>query len=764
LQNRRGNGAPRRPVADRGENGTIAGVHRPRCAGLLTGLLALASLVGAAALAHAREVTLPLTLDAELLRQALRAQIFTDPGETARVWDDGSGCNELVLSKPGLETQDDVVRIESHGAAKAGVTFLEFCMFPLAWDGIIEVLVEPIIEPPSQVVHFDVVDSKLLGPERDEEVVSGVVWDWVKQYVHPRLEELHVDLGAPLRDVADLLPEFLPREDAAHTRRLLESVRVASVRSTPEGLRIEVRFELEEPALGPPAPGATPEPEPPLTEAEILAFVRALHELDAFVTFVVKQTGAATSLLEIRAALLEVLLEERYALVQALASPQRSAADPVRTIFLATWERLVPILRRVAETLPAPEAVRYLSFVSAGDALRALDEVGPAAGLDVSADGLRRLARIVAPTAAGDPLDYGEGVDEELRELFGFGSPIAPPDENADVVDNDAEVVATPAPDAGAASADEPVIDAAPSPSEEATPPAPAPSRSPSPVEPAPSPNGATPSPTTTPSPAAATPRPAATPSPAPATPPPAATPSPAGATLSPSGAPSPIALGRHLAAWLDALASLATAEADAATAATVSDQVVQRLNRWAPKRADLDEYLPLVRDLLATVADERVAKDAFDARFDKLFRPLVPAVAWQESCWRQFIDRGGKLVALRSPLGSIGMMQVNQAVWRGFYDLNGLRRDIRYNARAGAEILSKYVKQYVAPDAKPSVDDVELASWAYAIYNGGPGQLRRFQKGKMGKRERAVDSSFREKFAEIRAGDALAVRQCYEN
>ena len=68
-------------------------------------------------------------------------------------------------------------------------------------------------------------------------------------------------------------------------------------------------------------------------------------------------------------------------------------------------------------------------------------------------------------------------------------------------------------------------------------------------------------------------------------------------------------------------------------------------------------------------------------------YRRLVPATAWQESCWRQFIRRGGKLVAIRSRVGSVGIMQVNERVWRGVYDRKGLVGDIAYNTRAGAEI-----------------------------------------------------------------------------
>jgi hypothetical protein len=48
-------------------------------------------------------------------------------------------------------------------------------------------------------------------------------------------------------------------------------------------------------------------------------------------------------------------------------------------------------------------ALRYATFLAAGDALAAFDAAGPALGIEISADGLRRLARVLAPDYAGDP-------------------------------------------------------------------------------------------------------------------------------------------------------------------------------------------------------------------------------------------------------------------------------------------------------------------------------------------------------------------------
>ena len=56
-----------------------------------------------------------------------------------------------------------------------------------------------------------------------------------------------------------------------------------------------------------------------------------------------------------------------------------------------------------------------------------IDAAAPAAALDFSADGLRRLARSLDPQFTGDPLEHSDVPDPRLQELFRFRDPDAPP-------------------------------------------------------------------------------------------------------------------------------------------------------------------------------------------------------------------------------------------------------------------------------------------------------------------------------------------------
>ncbi len=111
------------------------------------------------------------------------------------------------------------------------------------------------------------------------------------------------------------------------------------------------------------------------------------------------------------------------------------------------------------------------------------------------------------------------------------------------------------------------------------------------------------------------------------------------------------------------------------------------------------------------------------------MYRRMVLTTAWQESCFRQFVLGNDDITYLRSyNQTSVGIMQINERVWRGIYDLQKLRWDIAYNAMTGCEILELYFNRYAMPwmNRQPDRDwdDGFLAGMLYAMYSGGPGHL----------------------------------------
>jgi hypothetical protein len=244
--------------------------------------------------------------------------------------------------------------------------------------------------------------------------------------------------------------------------------------------------------------------------------------------------------------------------------------------------------------------------------------------------------------------------------------------------------------------------------------------------------------------------------------PPPVApeTPNPPARTVPESGAEQPLL--RSLAARL---AGFIAVPAFAAPAALPSPGPSSSpLDGMVPRRADLDGYLPQVAKLLRESAQQVFARSGLEPERRTLFRDLVLAAAWQESCWRQYVERRKRIEPLRSSIGALGLMQVSPRVWRGFYAVDGLAWSIGYNARAGSEILLHYLRDYAMARGEEALGGPDaLARSSYALYHGGPSHLRRYRQASRWRAALvAVDRAFHNKYRAVAAGDELAVRECF--
>ena len=285
----------------------------------------------------------------------------------------------------------------------------------------------------------------------------------------------------------------------------------------------------------------------------------------------VKHYAAATGLQEVRNALLEILIDSRYRMRDALASPPDRANDEVRSWFLDSWKRLSPIIRGIALEQEGQEHLLWLSVLSATDALNALDQLGPSIGLEISADGLKRLARMINEGHGETLMPTGDELDPELQQLF-----------QQQLFHQQ------------------------------------------------------------------------------------------------PQSEPAPSALHINFS-----LLPRAHAAAPA-----------NNLNRWVPDKNELGKYLPQVASLLDTSSGQLLDKYPLEQEYKRLYKKLVLTTAWQESCWRQYVVTNNKIVPLRSSTGDVGLMQINEKVWRGFYDIHKLRwahegrhLDLQIPARANRAI-----------------------------------------------------------------------------
>jgi hypothetical protein len=631
--------------AEEGDNSLSCVTTAARSAGLVGLLIAFA---GSSALA--REVRLPLTIEPTVIREALVRELFNDPQGRAVFWGQPGECSFFYLQDPKVEGDVGRLRVVAHGEARLGTDLGATCLSPIAWGGSLEVYERPRLD--GWRLRFDVVDSNLYNEQGEKTLLVGQLWDRIKDSVQPRFSAVTIDLGGPFRDLREFLSMIVAPSNADEARRAIDSLRPVSVNAVPKGIVMEAAFDVAE-APGRPAPSAT---EAPLNEAEIDAFTTRANQWDAFLTFVIKTLGTKTLSKPARQALLETLIDARYHIAEALAAPSRKE-DPVRQLFVKSWDRLRPVADDIARDLPGADAVAILTFVAAGDALTALDQAGPAFGIEISADGLRRMARMIAPSGTADPLEYNPDVDPALRRMFGFGPPSS--GANADV---------------------------------------------------------------------------------------PAAEPT----------------------SWWNAVPWLSFwtfFEGENAWAENPVDHSSDWKGWLVGEEQEVTAYLKRVEELLIRSASTIAAREKLSRADAELFGKLLPATAWQESCWRQFRTLNGAVTYMRSSQSSVGMLQVNERIWRGFYEVQKLRWKVAYNVEAGGEVLFHYLQaadEELSEGGKQVPPDV-TARAVYAAYNGGPGQMRRYldPKHRSQALTRVVDQLFGKKFAAMDGGAEAQVASC---
>jgi SPOR domain/Transglycosylase SLT domain len=573
-------------------------------------------------------VTVPIMLDYPLLRQVLVKQLFNTPDQSVELLNDPSGCSRIVLANPRLSGKPPNLEIVTDIKARFGVSILGGCTKLPQWQGSAGFIGKPVIQPGATSLRLKLIDSWLVASDGGK-ITSGRIWDLTKDRFHSLFYRYALDLSPSINALGMILPDVLPLRTTQQLETIVGSLRLRDIQVLPASIEVLLGFQVEELA-------EKPHSEAKLNARELRQLENRWQMMDALFTFAVKYYASATNLQELRNALLETLLDSRYRLRDALTKPANPSNDPVRHWFLDSWKRLSPVIRRIGFEQTGQDPLLWISLLTATDALYALDRLGPAIGLDISTDGLRRLARLVNENAGDNALRYDQAIDPELQRLFRLPSTLEPEQPSGFRFD------------------------------------------------------------------------------------------------LWPIGT-----------AW----------------AGTSSN----RLDRWAPNKDQLGEYLPLIASLLNETAEETLVKRKLKPPVATLFRKLVLTTAWQESCWRQYVVAKKNIEPLRSGSGDVGVMQINERVWRGFYDIQKLRWDIRYNSHAGAEVLLNYLVRYALKQGehKHSGGLDNLARASYSAYNGGPSQISRYRKPGVASTHKKVDAAFWKKFQQVKAGNELKVAQC---
>ena len=590
-------------------------------------------LLSSASTAAAEQVAVPLTVDLSHVHQLVERTLEMDADGRARyVRDD---CNALVLRDLRLTAEEAALQVELAVTADAGTTAFGRCIGPATWEGLMQVRMQPTVDVGGLGVSFKADSAELRRPDGSEGLLTRPARLLAEHLVLPRLDAVRIDLAEPLAAIDALIVDLVAGTDQVDP--LTERAHVSGLEVLAEAIALQVVFEVEA--------DAPTGPEPPLDPAELAQWQRLEDELDGLLTAVVTALARQADDDDLRLALLGALLDARLAIAVALVEPDPASPDPVRDLFLRTWEGLRPHVTALAESdALGIDGLRLAAFISGADAIAALDALGSDYGVEISRDGLRRLARLLlADEAPASLTPLPLAIDQDLRRLLGLPAPPRA----------DAESAATPAP-------------------------------------------------------------------------------------------------------WLSWLLPAAHAdEVDPAAA----------LRGVAPEAAALENYLALVGQVL----DQEIERDReiisrLPDDYRPMLDPLVRATAWKESCWRHYLTVDDPPEVIRSPIGSVGIMQINQRVWRGVYDVELLVEDVRYNTAAGIEILVHYLVDYAlrkGEHEQPGGTE-NLVRATYAAYNGGPGQLARYRQPDTPSRLKAIDAAFWKHYQQMQAERWPDVGSCY--
>lgn len=360
--------------------------------------------------ARAAQLEVPLGIESGVVAHAAAAHLGLDRSGRALLARDD--CNTVELRDLDISPASTGLVASLAVQAEAGMVPFGRCLGLGSWSGRLVVDLAPGLAADGRAIDFHPRRVELRRPDGSPGLLTAPARLLAEQLVLPRLEAVSIDLRDSLGGI-ELLIAGLRSPKAAGERP--PGVKLARLETTSRGLQAVLVLEVA------PVPVATPVPVPALGGEELAQWQRVEDELDGFLTAVIANLASRAEDADLRIELLGVLLDSRLAIARALSGRDgKGSPDPVRELFVEAWERLRPHAAQLARGMPAEEAALELAaFIAGADAIHALDTLGPEFGLEISRDGLRRLARILlaeeAP-AAFTPLSLK--VDHRLRGLF----------------------------------------------------------------------------------------------------------------------------------------------------------------------------------------------------------------------------------------------------------------------------------------------------------------------------------------------------------
>jgi hypothetical protein len=357
-------------------------------------LLLTTGLLLSAANGFAAETKLSVPMDYRLIRNVLVSQLYTGDGETARLWKDGKQCSFLDISNPRINGEAGQVKIDNNIHARIGMTLGGKCIPAIEWSGILETFQQPTLDTSGNVLSFPVIRATAFD-RNGQPLNIGQLQDLINKAVQPRLAELKIDLNEQRDDITKTLLPFIDADDTEQLHDTVNSLRFKRAAAGDKALMIDVGF------TGLNQKKADKRPVAAFNANELQQWQSVWKNWEQNLHNSLSRPPLDNQAEADKATLREVMQEAGTAFEQGLTASDVGGNDPVRAFFNDSWDKLAPLLRTASKQLPGAEGLRYLTLIAATDLMYELEAIGAPLGLEISANGLRKLARSYITHQAG---------------------------------------------------------------------------------------------------------------------------------------------------------------------------------------------------------------------------------------------------------------------------------------------------------------------------------------------------------------------------
>jgi len=341
----------------------------------------------------AREITVPVPMDYRLIQNILVNELFTGEGQTAQVWQDGKRCSYLDLSNPQISGLNGQVKIDNNVHAKFGAKMGGKCISLIKWNGILETLHKPTLDKTGTVLSFPVTRSNAFD-RNGQSLNIAQLQDLLQKVVAPRLADLKIDLNKSRDDIIKTLLPYVPAENTEQLYDSVNSLRFNSVKADTQNILLNLGFTAN-------LKLANKQIAEPFSNSELAQWHSVWQNWQTSLDKAITLAPLTGELANSRNTLHTFLEKAGAAFEQGLTAEYPEGNDPVRAFVNESWDQLAPLLRTVSKQLPGAEGLRYLTLIAATDLMYELESIGSPFGLEISANGLRKIARSYINHQAG---------------------------------------------------------------------------------------------------------------------------------------------------------------------------------------------------------------------------------------------------------------------------------------------------------------------------------------------------------------------------